>query len=264
MKRLLGMFLVNCFAVPVASAVPLVSIVVDNTTSMNKERTVGGTRCSAAFDYAKTAVEKVFDQNPQTLVNIQTFKGKGFSTQPRITGFPRRTGTVFGIRIRPRLARIQSMQFVSITDGFKGKQAVLNALADASNNCDGSSTPLADAICKASDTLREAANQYGTNKLELFVMTDGKENSSKSCRSPNWRSAVKSKITSNPPIALSAVIFWPDSEEIAEDFEFLKGLSLESGSSNGTALRSFTSRSRAFGVVRDSATRISPSFPFRP
>ncbi len=190
------------------------TILLDTTGSMNTLRADGSTRCDLAFQMTEDSIYEFFDDDGGQGLNIYTFGVSG--------------------------------NLVSITNGFTDKINALNKMAEIPRVCNQSSTALAEAICVGSDELRSYGNSKGSSYLTLFVMTDGKELSSQVCGgrdaiessnyiSKQWHQSVWNNIMNEPVLPVAARIFWPSASEIPDDFEFLKVLSITSGSIRGGA-----------------------------
>lgn len=200
------------------------TVIIDQSVSMNKLRADNVSRCEVAINLANQAVREFFDELSGKKLNIKIFGSKG--------------------------------KLKSITNGFASRSESMQALAGLSKVCNLGLTALGDAICSSIDELRSYAVrvQGHQRNLTIFVMTDGLENDSEVCGGlkkiePNlaitktWHQKVFDMvITNQEPIVFSARIFWPD-EEPVEDFEFLKFLTIVTGSNHGGAYSASTGAS---------------------
>ena len=190
------------------------ALLIDVSASMNTVRADGQTRCEVAFQTAEKALIDFFDKANGTALRIFSFSSSG-ALQPHSVGYMDRSSALQSFRSIPR-------------------------------TCDGSATALAESICAVVDDLRR--NSPGEqSELGVFLMTDGKENASQSChQSPGfmpdeiikrpWHKAVFDYVLTGPSVRVASLVFWPQSDEIPDDFEFLKYLSLMSGSDLGGGL----------------------------
>lgn len=120
-------------------------VLLDRTGSMLALRATGGSRCHDALAQAIQDVQTFFDQNPSGSLAVWTFADAG-----------------------P----------VDLTGGFVGRTSALNALNGLGpENCSGL-TPLAQAMCQASDLLNTSFPGAPQGTKILAVSSDGGENNS--------------------------------------------------------------------------------------
>jgi V8-like Glu-specific endopeptidase len=144
------------------------SILVDRSASMQTLRASGRTRCEDALMLAVRDVESFFNAYPETggaSLAVWTFSGSGPA---------------------------------DLTGGFVGRNAALAALGNLSPTGCGGVTPLADALCAASDALVQVFPSANPGDRILAVSSDGGENNSSGpCAGPD-------SSTSLPPYDLGS------------------------------------------------------------
>lgn len=190
------------------------ALLIDVSASMNTVRADGKTRCEVAFQTAEKALIDFFDKAHGTALRIFSFSSSG--------------------------------ALEAHGAGYMDRNLALQTFRSIPRTCDGSATALAESICAVVDDLRR--NSPGAqSELGVFLMTDGKENASQSChqsagftpdeiiKSP-WHRAVYDYVMTGAPVRVASLVFWPQGDEIPDDFEFLKYLSLISGSDLGGGL----------------------------
>jgi hypothetical protein len=195
-----------------------ISFIMDRSSSMGQVRVDGKTRCAYSKEFTK-----------QTLTNLY----KQYAAQ----------GTVY---IKLELFGSPGGQ-QSLTQGFsKDKNAVMAAIDELGDqDCQQSSTALADAMCSVANDMRALTVGVNSNLL-VYGITDGEENSSsfKEC-GPNlaggWQDYIRTKFKGeSPTIIYNAAIFTgedvrtPEADAIADiprttTFEFLINLAKETG-----------------------------------
>ena len=166
------------------------AVVLDRTGSMMNFRSTGNTRCGDALELAKTDVQSFFLANPEA-------EGSSLAVY------------VFG-----------AMGVVNLTGGFVDQASALGALDQLSPiGCVGF-TPLADALCEASDTLAQTFPSSEAGDLLLAVSSDGGENASAGiCAGPysgaaappytpgSWQNRVFEKLSAQSVVD---VRYWDD------------------------------------------------------
>lgn len=165
---LLTFTLLSWTSTAVAQTATQAAVVLDRTGSMLLGRSTGNTRCEDALALAEADVESFFLANPEaggSSVAIFIFGGMGVE---------------------------------NLTGGFVNEANALAALAQLDPvGCDGA-TPLADALCEASDSLAQTFPNAAPGDLLLAVSSDGGENNS-------------TGICSGPDSAASTVPYSPGS-----------------------------------------------------
>ena len=161
------------------------AIVIDRSGSMRIRRKTGNTRCHDAVATARLDIEQFF------------------------TIFPESQGS------QAAVITFQGTTYTDLTGGLVGQSAALAAVDSLPpEGCNGG-TPLADAICGASDLLVNA----GVSKRFIAISSDGEESDSTGpCAGPNstsdqppydsgsWQNKVYDKVVNQNDIVISR--FW--------------------------------------------------------
>ncbi|WP_141731297.1 vWA domain-containing protein [Oligoflexus tunisiensis] len=197
-----------------------ITFIMDRSASMHTQRVDGKTRCAFSKAFTRQTLNKLYERyaaEGTVYINLELFGSQGGQQ--------------------------------SLTQGFnKDRTQVLAAIDQlASEDCEQSSTALADAMCSAANGMRTLTAGLDSN-LIVFGITDGEENSSsfRDC-GPNlaagWQDYIKAKFKNETPrIIYNAAIFTgenirtqePDAipqQEIprAATFQFLIELARETG-----------------------------------
>ncbi len=172
-------------------------ILIDRTGSMGAIRPqTGETRCHDAKDTALADIDRFFASQPATKhLAVWTFHGTSFQ---------------------------------KLTVGFVGYQEARDVVEGLSySGCSGS-TPLAESMCAAADTLR---HYYPTDDRTLFVSSDGAENSSGGeCDGPNssvgppyddesWERKVTDKLAVHPDSIVVNARYWGALSKSADEYD---------------------------------------------
>lgn len=179
------------------------AVVLDRTGSMLVFRSTGATRCGDALALARTDVESFFLANPEA-------EGSSLAV------------FVFG-----------GMGVVNLTGGFVDEATALAALDQLSPiGCSGF-TPLADALCEASDTLAQTFPASEPGDLLLAASSDGGENASAGiCAGPysaadlppytpgSWQNRVFEKLSAQSVVD---VRFWDNFASVTRSARKIAG-----------------------------------------
>jgi hypothetical protein len=197
-----------------------ISFVMDRSSSMEEVRVDGSTRCAYSKEFTKQTLNRLYDRYAQegtVYINLEIFGSPGGQQ--------------------------------SITQGFsRDKNAVMAAIDRLGDeDCEQTSTALADAMCHVANEMRSQTAGLNTNLL-VYGITDGEENSSSFTEcGPNlaagWQTYVTSKFKDETPrIIYNAAIFTGEDIRKREadarneqniprtsTFEFLINLAKETG-----------------------------------
>lgn len=226
------------------------ALLIDVSASMQYLRKDNKTRCQVAFETAEKSLSDFFDKAHGSMIKIFSFSANG--------------------------------QLWAASPGYVGREQAFQQLRDMNRTCEGNATALAEAICKVVSDLRSHAVSQTDSELALFLMTDGMENDSLECNSVTsfqprtgiqkpWHQAVYDRVMTGQRVRVASLVFWPQADEIPDDFRFLKYLTIKTGSEFGGGLSNpkpedgpgmETSEPWSFGVSADSSASRPAHFDF--